>query len=436
MIPSNEYTTLEHHWMPFSSNYAFKKSPRMVVRGEGAYYWSDAGARILDGCSGLFCVALGHCRQEIADAVYRQMTTLDYASPFQSAHPGPFALAERLAPLLPEGINHVFFGNSGSEAVDTAIKMAVAYHRAKGQPQRTHLVSRQRAYHGANIGGTSLSGIVKNRQTFEGITLKVQHLRDTASGQEKFTMGQPEHGAELADDLHHIANTIGGENISACFVEPIAGSSGILVPPVGYLQRLREICDEYGILLVFDEVITGFGRTGYPFASDAFEVVPDIMTMAKAITNAAQPMGAVALKDEIYEGVVNEPKGKGIEFFHGYTYSGHPAACAAGLATLDLFQQENVFAQAARLAPYFQEKIFSLRDLSVVSDIRGYGLLAGIDLKPQGSPGLAGLEGTEKLFQAGLHVKFTGDCALLAPPLVCDPSHIDQIVDIFRSVYR
>ena len=435
MIPTNEYTTLEHHWMPFSSNYAFKQSPRMVVKGEGVYYWSDSGAKILDGCSGLFCVALGHCRQEIADAVYQQMTTLDYASPFQNGHPGPFALAERLAPLLPEGINHVFFGNSGSEAVDTAVKLAVAYHRANGQPQRTNFVSRERAYHGANIGGTSLSGIVRNRRAFESINLKVHHLRDTASAHEKYTMGQPQKGVDLADDLHRIANTFGGDNIAACFVEPIAGSTGILVPPVGYLERLREICDEHGILLVFDEVITGFGRTGQTFASDAFGVVPDIMTMAKAITNASQPLGAVAVKDAIYEQMVNESKGWGIEFFHGYTYSGHPAACAAGMATLDIFQKENIIERAAQLAPYFLEKVFSLRDLSAVCEIRGYGLLAGIDLQPVGAPGLAGQEGTEKLFEAGLHVKFTGDCALLAPPLVCDKSHIDQMVDIFRKIY-
>ena len=432
---TNEYTSLENHWMPFSSNYDFKQSPRMVTKGEGMYFWSDTGKKILDGSSGLFCVPLGHCRKEIAEAVYQQMMTLDYSSPFQGGQPGAFALAERLASILPSGIDHVFFSNSGSESIDTAMKMAVAYHKANGEPQRTRFVSRERAYHGVNIGGTSLSGIMKNRETFDGITLNVYHLRHTWTGEETYTMGQPQKGAELADDLHRIATTIGGDKMAACFVEPIAGSTGVLVPPVGYLERLREICDEHGILLVFDEVITGFGRTGKGFASETFGVIPDIMTMAKGLTNGSQPMGAVAVKNNIYDKLVNEPKGKGIEFLHGYTYSGHPAACAAGLASLDLYAQENVFERAGEMAPYFLEKIHSLRDIDAFADIRGFGMLAGIDLKPQGAPGMAGMEGTKKFFEAGLHVKFTGDCALVAPPLVCDKSHIDQIVEVFRSIY-
>lgn len=432
---SNEYTSLENHWMPFSSNYDFKESPRMIVKGEGVHYWNDAGEKILDGSSGLFCVPLGHCRKEIAEAVYQQMLTLDYASPFQCGQPGAFALAERVAAILPEGMDRVFFTNSGSESVETAMKLAVAYHKTQGEPQRIRFVSRERAYHGVNIGGTSLSGIWKNRETFDGITLPMHHIRHTWTGEETFTMGQPQKGAELADDLHRIAQTIGGDKIAACFVEPIAGSTGTLVPPVGYLERLREICDEHGILLVFDEVITGFGRTGKGFASETYGVQPDIITMAKALTNGCQPMGAVGVKNEIYEKMVNEPQGKGIEFLHGYTYSGHPAACAAGLATLDIYAKENVFERAGKMAPYFLEKIFSLRDIDAFSDIRGFGMMAGIDLKPQGMPGVAGLEGTKKLFQAGLHVKFTGDCAIVAPPLVCDESHIDQIVDTFRSIY-
>ena len=357
-----EYNTnsLEENWMPFTGNRDFKKSPRLVVRGEGIHYYDHKGGKILDGSSGLFCCPLGHGRKEIAEAVYSQLLENDYTPPFQMGHPGAFDLAQRVARITPEPMNHIFFANSGSEAIDTALKIAMAYHRAKGQGQRTRFVSRERAYHGVNIGGTSLSGMVKNRETFSGVMPGVVHMRHTWDGSETFVQGQPEKGAELADDLARICANVGGSTIAACFVEPIAGSTGCLVPPKGYLERLREICDEHGILLVFDEVITGFGRTGAPFAAQAFGVTPDLMTLAKAITNGCQPMGAIAVKDEIYETIIDVAPENAIELFHGYTYSSHPAACAAGVAVQKIYDEENTFEKAAGLVDHFQKALFSL----------------------------------------------------------------------------
>jgi beta-alanine--pyruvate transaminase len=348
-------------------------------------------------------VAAGHGRREVADAVGKQLMELDYCAPFQSAHPLAFELAQRVAALTPGDLDYVFFANSGSEAVDTALKIALAYHRARGQGQRMRFISRERAYHGVNIGGTSLSGLVKNREAFGVGLTGVAHLRHTWLPENRFTKGQPENGAELAEDLQRMVGLYGADTIAACFVEPIAGSTGILVPPKGYLERLREICDAHGILLVFDEVICGFGRTGKAFAAQSFGVTPDMMTMAKALTNGAQPMGAVAVSKNIYDTICGPAPAEAIELFHGYTYSAHPAACAAGLAVLDIYEKEGLFERAADMSEYFLEAVFALSDLPVITDIRGYGLIAGFDVAPAGTPGVRGYEVQKRLFEGGWH---------------------------------
>ncbi|MFQ6023381.1 MAG: aspartate aminotransferase family protein [Acidiferrobacterales bacterium] len=428
--------TLEYHWMPFTANRDFKVDPRLLVRAEGVYYWNQKGEKVLDGSSGLFCVAAGHCRREIADAIAKQLTELDYCAPFQGGQPLSFEFARRIAALTPGDLDYIFFANSGSEAVDTAIKICLAYHRARGQGQRMRFVSRERAYHGVNIGGTSLSGLVKNRDVFGAGLAGVVHIRHTWLPENRFTKGQPETGAELAEDLQRMVELYGADTIAACFVEPIAGSTGALVPPKGYLERLREICDAHGILLVFDEVICGFGRTGKAFGAQSFGVTPDIMTMAKALTNAAQPMGAVAVSKEIHDTIVGAAPEHSIELFHGYTYSGHPAACAAGLAALDIYEKERLFDRAADMSSYFLETVFSLSDLPVITDIRGYGMIAGFDVASAGKPGVRGYEVQKRLFEAGLHIKMTGDAGILAPPLIAEKSHIDEMCDILRAVLK
>ena len=426
--------SLEHHWMPFTSNRDFKSAPRLLVKGEGIHYWNERGDRIIDASSGLFCCAAGHGRPEIANAVARQLTELDYTPHFQTAHPSSFELARRVASITPDDLNYVFFTNSGSESVDTAIKIALAYHRARGEGQRVRFVSRERAYHGVNIGGVSLSGMVRNRETFGAVMPGVAHMRHTWLPENRFTKGQPETGAELADDLQRFVDLYGASSIAACFIEPIAGSTGVLVPPKGYLERLREICDANGILLVFDEVICGFGRTGQAFASQSFGVTPDIITMAKALTNGAQPMGAVAVSERIYDTVVESAPEHAVEFFHGYTYSAHPAACAAGLAALEIYEKEGLFERAAALSPYMLESVFGLSDLPIITDIRGYGLLAGFDLAPAGKPGARGADAQKRLFAAGLHMKFTGDAGIFAPALIAEKQHIDEMCAVLRQV--
>ena len=426
--------SLEHLWMPFTANREFKASPRLCTRSEGVYYRDHHGRRVLDASSGLFCVAAGHGRAEIAEAVHRQLLDLDYCPPFQLGHPAQFELARRIAALTPEGIDRVFFGNSGSEAIETAIKIALAYHHARGEGTRTRMVSRERAYHGVNMGGTSLSGMVRNREVFGIGMAGVAHMRHTWLPENRYSRGQPPNGAELADDLERIVALYGAETIAACFVEPIAGSTGALVPPLGYLERLREICDRHGVLLVFDEVITGFGRTGRAFAAESFGVRPDIMTMAKALTNGNLPMGAVAVDENIYDTITGAAPDGAIDFFHGYTYSGTPAACAAGLATMEIYEREGLFERAAELSPYFLDAVFSLRDLAAVADLRGYGLIAGFDLVPGSTPGARGPEVQKKLFAAGLHLKMTGDSGIIAPPLVSERSHVDELVDVVRGV--
>lgn len=431
--PNFQANSLENYWMPFTANRDFKADPRLVVKSEGVYCWDHKGGRVIDGSSGLFCVAAGHGRKEIADAVHAALMTNDYTAPFGLGHPLAFSLAQKVTEITPDPLNHIFFGNSGSEAVDTALKICMAYHRAKGEGQRVRFVSRERAYHGVNIGGVSLSGMVRNRETFSGVMPNVVCMRHTWSPESRFVRGQPENGAELADDLQRFVETYGGSTIAACFVEPVAGSTGVLLPPKGYLERLREICDANGILLVFDEVICGFGRLGTAFAAQAFGVTPDIMTMAKALTNGCQPMGAVAVSDEIHDTLMNAAPENAIEFFHGYTYSGHPAACAAGLATQQIYQDEALFQRAADLSGYFLDAIYDLEDLPVVSDIRGYGLLAGLDVAMKGAPGVRGGQIQKKLFWNGLHVKFTGDAAIIAPPLVVEKAQIDDMCKILRD---
>ena len=363
-----QYTanTLDNQWMPFTANRDFKSDPRLVVKGKGINYTNHNGDNIIDGSSGLFCCAAGHGRKEIAAAVAEQLLELDYSPHFQIGSPPSFELASRLSALTPDNMNNVFFTNSGSGSIDSALKITMAYHHARGEGSRTRFVSRERAYHGSNIGGTSLSGLMKNRQTFGSLMPGVVHMRHTWLPEVRFVRGQPPLGSELAEDLQRFCELLGGSNIAACFVEPIAGSTGCLVPPIGYLERLREICDAHGILLVFDEVITGFGRTGKPFASQTFGVTPDMMTIAKGLTNGVLPMGAVVVKDEIYN-TINEVAPDGvIDFFHGYTYSGNPASCAASLATLDIYEKENLFQRGADLSEYFLDRIFDLEGLRKV----------------------------------------------------------------------
>jgi beta-alanine--pyruvate transaminase len=428
--------SLAEYWMPFTPNREFKHDPKIVVRAEGVHLWNERGERLIDASSGLFCVNAGHCRREIAEAVGAQLGELDFIAPFTRGHPKQFELARRVAALTPGDLNRVFFTNSGSEAVDTAMKVALAYWQAKGQGGRTMFVSRERAYHGVNFGGVSLSGLANNRRKFGPTLPGIAHMRHTHIKENFFHKGEGSQGVELAEDLLRFVNLYGAENIAACFVEPIAGSSGCLVPPKGYLKRLREICDAHGILLVFDEVITGFGRTGQAFAAQSFGVTPDLMTMAKGLTNGAQPMGAVAISERIHDAIMGAAPEGGIEFFHGYTYSGHPGACAAGLATLDIYEREGLFARGRELSPYFLEGLFSLRDVPIVSDLRGYGMFGAIDVPPDGAPGKRGHALQKKLFDNGLHLKSTGDTAIVAPPLIADRSHVDEIVDVLRRTLK
>jgi len=426
--------SLEEHWMPFTSNHDFKENPRLMVKAEGVYYTDHHGKQLIDASSGLFCSPAGHGRKEIRDAVYKQLEQLDYVQPFQQGYGGSFELARKITKHTPEDLNRVFFTMCGSSAVETAIKTAVAYFKAKGEGHRSHIVGRERGYHGMNIGGISVGGMVANRKTFSNILMpNVHHMRHTHLPEHAFVKGEPESGADLADDLERIAANIGAENIAACIVEPVAGSTGTLVPPKGYLKRLRKICDKHGILLIFDEVITGWGRMGEPFAAQAFGVTPDIMTMAKAITNGVVPLGAVVSREHIYETMVDAaPKGA-IEFFHGYTYSGIPCSVAAGLAMQDIIEKENLFQRSKDMSPYFLDGLFSLKDIDRVTDIRGYGMMGGIDLRIDERPGKAGYACFKKLFEAGLSLKATGDCLIVAPPLISEKHHFDEIIEKLRT---
>ncbi|WNJ93738.1 aminotransferase class III-fold pyridoxal phosphate-dependent enzyme [Bosea sp. 685] len=425
---------MDHHWLPFTNNKLFHAEPQLFAKASGVRYWTPEGREILDGASGLFCCAAGHGRREIAEAVHAQLLELDYSPHFQRAAPISFELAERLSGILPKGLDRVFFGSSGSEAVDTAMKICLAYHRAKGEAQRTRFVSRAWGYHGVNLGGTSLAGMVGNRREFSSVTCDVVHMRHTWSDEQRFTRGQPDDGAWLADDLEELCKTYGGETIAAVFVEPIAGSIGTIVPPKGYLQRLRAIADKHGILLVFDEVITGFGRTGAAFASQEFGVTPDVLTMAKALTNGAIPMSAVAVKTEIQQAVIGSIKADRPELMHGYTYSAHPVACAAALASLNIYRDDGLFARGQAMSDTFLDAVFSLRNLAQVHDLRGYGMISGIQLTPGKAPGEKGSLVQRLLFKEGLHVKATGDALIFAPALVTTEDEIGAMTDILRKV--
>ena len=436
-LAPNASEALPAHWMPFSANRDFRKAPRMIVKSEGMYLWNQHGDRLIDGSSGLFNAALGNSRPEIAEAVYAQMQQNAFSVPFQVGHPLSFELASTLADLLPGALNRVFFTSSGSEAVDTALKLVMAYHHARGEGRRDRFVSRERAYHGANISGVSLSGMIKNREAFNVVMPNVVLMRHTWDPAQCFSRGEPERGAELADDLQRFVDVYGGKTLAAVIVEPVAGSTGTLVPPKGYLQRLRDICDRHGILLIFDEVITGFGRLGHPFAGQCFGVEPDIVTMAKALSNGAIPMGAVAVSDRIFETIAGTSGEQAIEFFHGYTSSAHPAACAAALTTLKLLKEESAFERAAAMSDYFLDALWSLRDLPVVRDIRGIGMLGAVEVHPDAQG--AGVRGTElhkRLFWNGCQAKWTGDSAIVAPALIAEKGHIDEIIACFRKTLQ
>ena len=424
--------SLNEHWMPFTSNRDFKESPRLIVEAKGVYLKNHQGQTQIDASSGLFCNPLGHGREEIINAITNQLKKLDYAQPFQQGFGGSFELATKISKHTPGNLNRIFYTICGSTAVETAIKIAVAYHKARGEGHRFRFVGRERGYHGMNIGATSVGGMINNVKTFANVLMPgVLHMRHTHLPEHKFVSGQPETGAEMAEDLERICTNFGSENIAACIVEPIAGSTGTLVPPKGYLQRLREICDKHGILLVFDEVITGWGRTGSPFASQEYGVTPDIITMAKATTNGISPLGAVACKEEIYDTVMDgSPKGT-IELFHGY--SGIPVSVAAGLAVQDIFEKDDIFNRAKNLSPYFQEGLMSLKDIDVVDNIRGYGMMGGIDIKMHKKPGAAGFTCFKHCYDAGVNFKATGDCLIIAPMFICEKKHIDEIIEKLRT---
>ncbi len=428
---------LEALWLPFTANRQFKANPRLLARASGMHYWTADGREILDAVAGLWCVNAGHARREITQAVARQLETLDFGPSFQMAHPVAFQLANALVEIAPAGLDHVFFTNSGSEAVDTALKIALAFHRVRGQGTRTRLIGRERAYHGVGFGGISVGGILSNRKTWSAALIAgVDHLPHTHDlARNAFSRGLPQHGAQLAEELERLIALHDASNIAAVIVEPIAGSTGVLLPPRGYLQRLREICDRHGILLIFDEVITGFGRTGSAFAAGEFGVRPDMMTLAKGLTNGCIPMGGVLVSKAIYEQFMQGPDG--IELFHGYTYSAHPAACAAGLATLALYQHEGLLTRAASLAGYWEDAAHALRGLPYVVDVRNYGLILGLELEPAaGRPGARGFEVFTRCFERGVLVRQTGDVIALSPPLIIEKPQIDQIFGTLSEVLR
>ena len=428
---------LEALWLPFTANRQFKASPRLLARASGMHYWTQDGRQILDAVAGLWCVNAGHGRREITEAVASQLETLDYAPTFQMAHPAAFQLANELVKIAPRGLDHAFFTNSGSEAVDTALKIAVAFHRMRGQGTRTRLIGRERAYHGVGFGGISVGGMTSNRKAWSAVLLPgVDHLPHTHDlARNAFSRGVPEHGTQFADELERLVALHDASNIAAVIVEPIAGSTGVLIPPRGYLKRLREICDRHGILLIFDEVITGFGRTGSAFAAQEFGVTPDMITVAKGLTNGCIPMGGVLVSKAVYEAFMQGPDG--IELFHGYTYSAHPAACAGGLATLALYQREGLLTRAASLAKYWEEAAHALRTLPHVIDVRNYGLILGLELESiPGKVGTRGFEVFRRCYERGVMVRQTGEVIALSPPLIIEKTQIDQLFGTLSEVLR
>ena len=430
MKPNN----LESLWMPFTPNKSFKKDPRIIVGAKDMHFISDDGRDILDATAGLWCVNAGHGRKKIQDAVYNQIGELDYSPPFQFGHPKQFELANRLAEMFPEKMNHVFFSNSGSEAVDSALKIALAYQRARGKASKTRLIGRERGYHGVGFGGISVGGMVKNRMYFGSLLSGVDHLRHTHNPElNSFSKGLPEHGADLADDLERIVQLHDASTIAAVIVEPIAGSTGVLPPPKGYLKRLRELCTKHDILLIFDEVISAFGRMGTPTASEFFDVTPDIICCAKALTNAVIPMGATVVQDHIYESMLDNADAP-IELFHGYTYSGHPVACAAALASLDIYKEEGLFERAVESAKHMQEAAHSLKGTKNVIDIRNMGLIAAVEIQAKdGAIGSRGFETMKKAWDLGVMIRANGDTIAFSPPLIVENSQIDQMFDVTKK---
>ena len=428
---------MDAYWMPFTANREFKKNPRLFVKASGMHYTTDDGRQVLDGVAGLWCVNAGHARPRIVKAIQEQAAEMDFAPPFQMAHPKAFELADKLAQLTPAGLNRIFFTNSGSESVETALKIALAYHRARGDGTRTRLIGRERGYHGVNFGGVSVGGMVGNRKQFGTLLAGVDHLRHTHDlARNAFTKGQPEFGADLADDLERMVALHDASTIAAVIVEPVAGSTGVLVPPKGYLNRLREICDKHGILLIFDEVISGFGRTGKPFAAQTFGVTPDLIVMAKGLSNGCVPMGAVAARQSIHDAFMTGPEHL-IEFAHGYTYSAHPLACAAALGTLATYAEEGLLTRAGELQGYFAEAVHSLKGEPNVIDIRNIGLVAGIELASiPGNPAKLAFDIFLDCFQKGVLIRTTGDTLALSPPLIIERAQIDQLVDTVRGAIR
>ena len=423
-------------WMPFTNNRDFKASPRLLVSAEGMYYKDVDGNQILDGTAGLWCVACGHAQPKIVSAVREMIGQLDFAPTFQMGHPAAFDLAEQLMDYTGHKFGHVFYTNSGSEAVDTALKMALAYHKARGEGGRTRLIGRERGYHGVGFGGLSVGGIGPNRKQFGPLLAGVDHLPHTHNLlKNAFSRGEPDFGVELADELERLVTLHDASTIAAVIIEPVSGSTGVLVPPKGYLKRLREICTKHGILLIFDEVITGFGRLTTPFAADYFDVEPDLMTAAKGLTNGVIPMGAVFSKKFIHDAIMDAPAG--IELFHGYTYSGHPVACAAALATLEVFRDEEILEHAKGIQAYWEDAVHALKGLPHVIDLRTVGLIAGIELEPiPGKPGARAFQAFKKAFADGILIRTTGDIIALSPPLILEKQHIDALFGKLTTVLK
>ena len=435
--PIRATNNLEAFWMPFTANRQFKANPRMFVAAKDMHYTTADGRQVLDGTAGLWCCNAGHGRPKITEAIQKQAAELDYAPAFQMGHPAAFELASRLVQLTPQGIDHVFFANSGSEAVDSALKIALAYHRARGEGQRFRLIGRERGYHGVGFGGISVGGIVSNRKMFGTLLTGVDHIRHTHDlSRNAFSRGLPEHGAEYAEDLERVIALHDPSTIAAVIIEPIAGSTGVLLPPKGYLERIRAICDKHGILLIFDEVITGFGRLGAPFAADYFGVTPDMMTVAKGITSGVIPMGAVFAKKEIYDAFMTGPEHL-IELFHGYTYSANPVACAAALGTLDTYAEEGLLTRAADLASYWEDAVHSLKGLPHVIDIRNLGLIGAVELESiAGQPTKRAFSAFLKAYEKGLLIRTTGDIIALSPPLIISKAQIDELVTTLGDVLK
>ena len=433
-MKSQENLNLDNYWLPFTPNKKFKANPRLLTSAKGMYYKSDDGREVLDGIAGLWCTNAGHCHPKIVAAVQNQAAELDYATAFNMSHPKAFELAEKVSSLTPKGLDRIFYGNSGSEAVETAMKVALAYHASKGDGQKTKFVGREKGYHGVNFGGVSVGGLTPNRKSFGPLLPGIDHMPHTWDTEHMaFSKGQPEWGLHLADELEKILVLQDPSTVAAVIIEPVTGSGGVIVPPVGYLERIREICTKHNVLLIFDEVITGFGRLGCCFAANRFDVRPDMITMAKGLTSAMIPMSAVAFDNSIYDQLMEGPEAM-IELFHGYTYSGHPVACAAGIAALDVYEEEGLFDRAKEMEPHFQEAIHSLKGLNQVIDIRNIGLMGAIHF---GSDGLPATEFAAKVFQHcydnNVLVRYSGEFLVLSPSLIVEKEHLDMIADALKA---